>query len=461
MVSRKTLAGAVAAVGMLVSAQGANALTIQEALAATYQNNPTLNASRAQLRVTDESVPQALAGWRPTLSAAGLFGGRWQESESIGGSVTNTRSETRFTLELNQPLFRGFRTINSTRQAESVVRAQREDLRFAEQTALFQAATAYMDVIRDTALVSLRRSDLNFQEEQVRASVDRFNVGEGTRTDVSQSEAGRARAQSALNTALANLNTSRAIFRQVIGIDPTNLSARTNVTSLLPQTVSAAISIGQEEHPSIQTSQFMVDAAQFAVKTAEGVLLPSADLLGDFVYSDNSDPLTTAGGGRNTSASIFGRVTIPLYQGGGEYSQIRQAKEDLGRTQLMVDVSRDSIRAQAISAWGQLNASIASITASEAEVAAARLALEGVIEEQRVGQRTTLDVLDSQSDLVDARVTLVTSQRDRVVAAYALLSAVGRLDYENLGLSGARYDPTEHYRLVRDKWIGLRTPDGR
>ncbi len=461
MVSRKTLAGAVAAVGMLVSAQGANALTIQEALAATYQNNPTLNASRAQLRVTDESVPQALAGWRPTLSAAGLFGGRWQESESIGGSVTNTRSETRFTLELNQPLFRGFRTINSTRQAESVVRAQREDLRFAEQTALFQAATAYMDVIRDTALVSLRRSDLNFQEEQVRASVDRFNVGEGTRTDVSQSEAGRARAQSALNTALANLNTSRAIFRQVIGIDPTNLSARTNVTSLLPQTVSAAISIGQEEHPSIQTSQFMVDAAQFAVKTAEGVLLPSADLLGDFVYSDNSDPLTAAGGGRNTSASIFGRVTIPLYQGGGEYSQIRQAKEDLGRTQLMVDVSRDSIRAQAISAWGQLNASIASITASEAEVAAARLALEGVIEEQRVGQRTTLDVLDSQSDLVDARVTLVTSQRDRVVAAYAVLSSVGRLDYEHLGLSGARYDPTEHYRLVRDKWIGLRTPDGR
>ncbi|EEA96577.1 TolC family outer membrane protein [Pseudovibrio sp. JE062] len=455
MVSRKTLAGAVAVVGLLVSAQGANALSIKEALAATYQNNPTLNAARAQLRATDEGVPQALAGWRPTITATGEYGYQWREAQ---GNYQNFNQYS-LSVTATQPLFRGFRTVNSTRQAEAIVRAQREDLRFAEQTALFQAATAYMDVIRDTALVSLRRSDLKFQEEQVRASKDRFNVGEGTRTDVSQAESGRARAQSALNTSLANLNTSRAIFRQVIGIDPKNLSARTNITSLLPKTVSSAISIGQEEHPSIQSSQFMVDAAQFAVKTAQGVLLPTANLQGSLSFSDTNQ---TANLGKPTrTASIFGRVNIPIYQNGSEYSVVRQAKEDLGRTEILVDVSRDNIRAQAISSWGQLNASIASITAAEAQVAAARLALEGVIEEQRVGQRTTLDVLDTQSDLVDARVTLVTAQRDRVVAAYSVLSAVGRLDYDSLGLTGARYDPTEHYRLVRDKWIGLRTPDGR
>ncbi|KZK82119.1 Outer membrane efflux protein BepC precursor [Pseudovibrio sp. Ad13] len=455
MVSRKTLTGAVAVVGLLVSAQGANALSIKEALAATYQNNPTLNASRAQLRATDEGVPQALAGWRPSIIGSGEYGYLWQDA---GGAYT---SNNRYSLSVTatQPLFRGFRTVNSTRQAEAIVRAQREDLRTAEQTALFQAATAYMDVIRDTALVSLRRSDLKFQEEQVRASKDRFNVGEGTRTDVSQAESGRARAQSTLNTALANLNTSRAIFRQVIGIDPKNLSARTNVTSLLPKTVSSAISIGQDEHPAIQSSQFLVNAAQFAVKTAQGVLLPTADVQGTLTFSDTNQ---SGNQGKPTrSASIFGRVNIPIYQNGSEYSVVRQAKEDLGRTEILVDVSRDSIRAQAISSWGQLNASIASITAAEAQVAAARLALEGVIEEQRVGQRTTLDVLDTQSDLVDARVTLVTAQRDRVVAAYAVLSSVGRLDYSNLALTGARYDPTEHYRLVRDKWIGLRTPDGR
>lgn len=455
MVSRKTLAGAVAVVGLLVNAQGANALSIKEALAATYQNNPTLNASRAQLRVTDEGVPQALAGWRPSIIASGNYGYQWQESQG----TNRNRNEYTASLQVTQPLFRGFRTVNSTRQAEAIVRAQREDLRTAEQTALFQAATAYMDVIRDTALVSLRRSDLKFQEEQVRASKDRFNVGEGTRTDVSQAESGRARAQSTLNTALANLNTSRAIFRQVIGIDPKNLSARTNVTSLLPKTVASAISIGQDEHPAIQSSQFLVDAAQFAVKTAQGVLLPTADLQGTLSYSDNNLPGVS--GNPTRTASIFGRVTVPIYQNGSEYSVVRQSKEDLGRTEILVDVSRDNIRAQAISSWGQLNASIASITAAEAQVAAARLALEGVIEEQRVGQRTTLDVLDTQSDLVDARVTLVTAQRDRVVAAYAVLSSVGRLDYDNLALSGARYDPTEHYRLVRDKWIGLRTPDGR
>ncbi|MFS8181782.1 TolC family outer membrane protein [Pseudovibrio denitrificans] len=455
MVSRKTLAGAVAVVGLLVSAQGANALSIKEALAATYQNNPTLNASRAQLRATDEGVPQALAGWRPTITASGRYGYSWENQRGTYFEHANYAAS----ISVTQPLFRGFRTVNSTRQAESIVRAQREDLRVAEQNALFQAATSYMDVIRDTALVSLRRSDLKFQEEQVRASKDRFNVGEGTRTDVSQAESGRARAQSALNTSLANLNTSRAIFRQVIGIDPKNLSARTNVTSLLPKTVSSAISIGQEEHPSIQSSLFMVDAAQFAVKTAQGVLLPSADLLGEASLTDSN--ATGNLGPESRSATIYGRVTIPIYQSGSEYSAVRQAKEDLGRTEILVDVSRDSIRAQAISSWGQLNASIASITAAEAQVAAARLALEGVIEEQRVGQRTTLDVLDTQSDLVDARVTLVTAQRDRVVAAYQVLSSIGRLDYDNLGLSGARYDPTEHYRLVRDKWIGLRTPDGR
>ncbi len=455
MVSRKTLAGAVAVVGLLANAQSANALSIKEALAATYQNNPTLNASRAQLRATDEGVPQALAGWRPSMTGNGQYGYQWRDAQ---GTYASNNSYS-LSVTATQPLFRGFRTVNSTRQAEAIVRAQREDLRTAEQTALFEAATAYMDVIRDTALVSLRRSDLKFQEEQVRASNDRFNVGEATRTDVSQAESGRARAQSALNTALANLNTSRAIFRQVIGVDPKNLSARTNVASLLPKTVASAISIGQDEHPAIQSSQFMVNAAQFAVKTAEGVLLPTANVEGTLSYGDTNLPGVS--GKPDRSASIFGRVNIPIYQNGSEYSLVRQAKEDLGRVEILVDVSRDTIRAQAISFWGQLNSSIASITAAEAQVAAARLALEGVIEEHRVGQRTTLDVLDTQSDLVDARVTLVTAQRDRVVAAYAVLSSVGRLDFDNLALSGARYDPTEHYRLVRDKWIGLRTPDGR
>ncbi|WP_068316039.1 TolC family outer membrane protein [Polycladidibacter hongkongensis] len=456
MVFPRNLAVAAVSFAALLSAQSASAITLTGALTATYQNNPTLNAARAQLRVVDERVPQALAGWRPTIAATLQAGMVNRSSQAFTNRGFRDASAS---LQLTQPLFRGFRTVNSTQQAEAVVRAQREDLRVTEQTVLLQASTSYMDVIRDTALVSLRRSDLKFQEEQVRAAKDRFNVGEGTRTDVSQAEAGRARAQSALNSQLAALNSSRAVFKQIIGLDPKNLSARSNVTRLLPKSANQAVTLGQEQHPSILASLHLVDAAVYAVKTAEGSLLPSADLQATVSTSDNTLP--GVGGGTTNTASVYGRVTIPIYSAGRTYSSIRQAKEDLGRTEVLVDVSRDSVRAGAISAWGRLNAAVASISAAESEVSAAKLALEGVIEEQRVGQRTTLDVLDSQSNLVNARVTLVTAQRDRVVAAYALLASVGSLDYENLGLTGERYDPTAHYHAVRDKWFGLRTPDGR
>lgn len=440
----------------MVSATAGHAQSLRDALSATYENNPTLNAARAELRGVDENVPQALAGWRPQITGSASTG---LVNQSDQGFTGRGFSDTTVAVQMVQPLFRGFRTVNSTRQAESIVMAQREDLRVSEQTALLQAATAYMDVIRDTGIVALRRSDLKFQEELVRASKDRFSVGEGTRTDVAQAEAGRARSQSALNAALANLNTSRAVFRQVIGLDPKNLSPKSNVATLIPKSVSQAIAIGQEEHPSIMSAMHFVDAAIFSVKTAEGTLLPTVSLEGNLSHNHNSRD--GIGGGTTNTASVFGRVTVPLYQQGTEYSRVRQAKEELGQTEILVDVARDTVRAEAISAWGRLNAAEGSISAAQAEVSAAQLALEGVIEEQRVGQRTTLDVLDSQSDLVDARVTLITAQRDKVVAAYALLATVGRLTHDFLGLTVPKYDPREHYNAVRDKWIGLRTPDGR
>ncbi|WP_102867788.1 TolC family outer membrane protein [Pseudovibrio exalbescens] len=440
----------------MVSATAGHAQSLRDALSATYENNPTLNAARAELRGVDENVPQALAGWRPQITGSASTG---LVNQSDQGFTGRGFSDTTVAVQMVQPLFRGFRTVNSTRQAESIVMAQREDLRVSEQTALLQAATAYMDVIRDTGIVALRRSDLKFQEELVRASKDRFSVGEGTRTDVAQAEAGRARSQSALNAALANLNTSRAVFRQVIGLDPKNLSPKSNVATLIPKSVSQAIAIGQEEHPSIMSAMHFVDAAIFSVKTAEGTLLPTVSLEGNLSHNHNSRD--GIGGGTTNTASVFGRVTVPLYQQGTEYSRVRQAKEELGQTEILVDVARDTVRAKAISAWGRLNAAEGSISAAQAEVSAAQLALEGVIEEQRVGQRTTLDVLDSQSDLVDARVTLITAQRDKVVAAYALLATVGRLTHDFLGLTVPKYDPREHYNAVRDKWIGLRTPDGR
>jgi len=431
----------------------AHAETIRESLALAYANNPTLNAARAQLRGVDENVPQALSGWRPTVSASASAGRLATGSDS----VIDYRNNASISLTVSQTLFRGFRTINSTRQAEAVVRAQRESLMSTEQDTLLDASTAYVDVIRDTALVSLQRSDLAFLQEQVRAARDRFDVGEGTRTDVSQAEARASEARASLNTALANLNTSRAIYRQVIGIEARSLSADTTISRYVPKSLDEALQQSETHQPLIRQAQHLVDAAIFNIKAIEGELLPTVTLDGSISRSWNQSALTDY----SDNAQIFGNVSIPLYQGGGVSSRVRQAKEELGQTRLQLDVTRDQIRANVISAWGNYQAAEASILAAQAAVEAQKLALEGVIEEQRVGQRTTLDVLDAQRELVSQQSSLVTAQRNRIVGGYQLVAAVGRLDAASLGLNVVRYQPKQHYKAVRDKWIGLRTPDGR
>ncbi len=447
------LSGVAAATTSGLFLSPAQAETIRDALSLAYANNPTLNAARAQLRGVDENVPQALTGWRPTASAAAAVG-------SVHSSVNGRqayRNNASISLTLSQALFRGFRTVNSTRQAEAVVRAQRESLMSSEQDTLLSAATAYVDVIRDTALVSLQRSDLAFLQEQVRAARDRFDVGEGTRTDVSQAEARAAEAQAGLNTALANLNTSRAIYRQVVGVEPKSLSADTSITRAVPKSLDVALKASEEQQPLIRQAQHLVDAAIFNVKAIEGELLPTVTLDGSIGRSWN--PSSTVD--QSNNAQIFGNVSIPIYQGGGVYSRVRQAKEELGQTRLQLDVARDQVRANVISAWGIFQAAEASIIAARAAVEAQKLALEGVIEEQRVGQRTTLDVLDAQRDLVTQQSNLVTAQRNRIVGGYQLVASIGQLDAASLGLNVAIYNPSQHYKAVRGKWFGLRTPDGR
>jgi outer membrane protein len=448
------LLGGVSAASLTgASLSPARAETIREALALAYSNNPTLNAARAQLRGVDENVPQALSGWRPTVTASAAAG----RLATGADSAIDYRNNASISLTISQTLFRGFRTINSTRQAEAVVRAQRESLMSTEQDTLLDAATAYVDVIRDTALVSLQRSDLAFLQEQVRAARDRFDVGEGTRTDVSQAEARASEARASLNTALANLNTSRAIYRQVIGVEARSLSADTSISRFVPKSIDQAMQLSETHQPLIRQAQHLVDAAIFNIKTIEGELLPTVTLDGSVSRSWNPSGLTDY----SDNAQIFGNVSIPLYQGGGVSSRVRQAKEELGQTRLQLDVARDQIRANVISAWGNYQAAEASIVAAQAAVKAQQLALEGVIEEQRVGQRTTLDVLDAQRELVIQQSNLVTAQRNRIVSGYQLVASVGRLDAESLGLTVARYNPKQHYQAVRDQWFGLRTPDGR
>jgi outer membrane protein len=439
----------------------ARAETLESALAQAYRNNPTLNAQRAALRVIDESVPQALANYRPRVSSSFDSGVQHYESISTSGGAytqTNTNISPRGgNIGLVQTLYNGQRSGNLTRQAEASVLAGRETLRNAEQTALLDAATAYMNVLRDTAILDLQRRNVQVLQEQLKQTRDRFNVGEVTRTDVAQSESRLAAAQSQVLTAEANLKASQATYRRVVGTDPVNLRAGMPVDRLSPRTQESAILVGRSEHPTVAAAQYTVDAALSAVKAAEGTLYPTVTLESSLqrrwdVQPGVSDQLT---------GTLLGRVAVPIYQGGAEYSIIRQSKETLGQRRIELDVQRDLVRATVVQAWSQLEATKAQIIAAQAQVTATEVALNGVREEARVGQRTTLDVLNAQQELVNARVALVTAQRDRVVASFTLLSAVGRLSLQSLALATDAYDPRVHYHQVRDKWIGVRTPDGR
>jgi outer membrane protein len=246
----------------------------------------------------------------------------------------------------------------------------------------------------------------------------------------------------------------------VIGSNPSRLSPGTPVDRFSPHTLNAAISTGITVNPSVLSAEYNADAAQLAVKVAEGSLLPTVSVSGNF--TDNITGYTgSLSIARGYQASVLGTVSVPIYQGGAEYSLIRQAKETLGQKRLDLDTARDQVRQNVVQAWGQLDAAKANIDATQAQVQASEIALNGVREEARVGQRTTLDVLNAQQELVNARVALVTAQRDRVVASYTLLSAVGRLSPRVLGLRVPIYDATVHYRQVRDAWAGTRNPDGR
>ena len=462
----------VAAVAFAVLSQaplGASADTLPWALTQAYQNNPQINAQRAAVRATDETVPTALSGYRPRVSATASateqyldtttkstnpFSGVTTFSTTAGSQPVGTYGAT-----VTQNLFNGYVTASRTRQAESQVSAARETLRTTEQTVLLNAATAYMNLLRDTAILDLQRRNIEVLQEQQRQVRDRFNVGEVTRTDVAQSESRLAAGRSSMLTAESNLTTARAFYRQVIGVDPGKLAPGTPVDRLSPADLARAIVEARARHPSVTTAMFNIDAAVLQVKISEGALYPTLNLVGTAQKTHGStSSLTTVG---TLSAAVGGQLTVPLYQGGSEYSAIRQAKETLGQRRVDLDTARDQAQQVLVQAWGQLQAAKAQILSTQAQVDASEIALNGVREEARVGQRTTLDVLNAQQELVNARVAMVTAQRDRVVASYTVLAAAGRLSPQVLGLSVAIYDPAVHYHQVRDNWIGVRTPDGK
>ncbi len=453
--SIRALCAALLAFGL---ASRAGAMSLEEAFATAYETNPELIAARAALRAVDEGVAQARSGLRPQVDATTTYGADWRSDPASGSDSADPFAVS---LDASQPLYDGGRTTNNVRAAIADVSAARARLEALEQQVLFDAATAYLDILRDEENVRLAENNVRVLTEEVRASRDRFEVGEVTRTDVSQAEARLAEAQANLASARGALDRSRQNFTLVVGAEPIGIAGLPDLPRV-PADLEEALAVALESHPLVLAARFDENAAESDIRAQIGGLLPRISLDGSVGYSDgavfaNPDSVTI---NDRTSASVQVRATIPLYQGGAQYSRVRQAQALASEARANITTVARQRRQLVEAAWTELLVARANIRSVREQVAAQELAFEGVREEAIVGSRTTLDVLDAEQELLSARVRLVESIRNEYAAHYGLLSAIGELTMADMGIQTVAYDPDVSYDRNNDRFFGFdRTED--
>jgi TolC family type I secretion outer membrane protein len=452
---RRALAG-VSAVALTLAAVPALADDLSAALAQTYLGNPTLDAARAQLRATDEGVPQALSGWRPTVTGQMSAGPEWNHNgtklatqQSSSALDRNTQFYPRtYSITVTQPIFNGFGTVSSTKAAENRVRAGRAQLLDTEQQVFLQAVQAYMNVVADQSILDLNVNNRKVLEAQLQATNDRFDAGEVTKTDVAQAQSSLAGAVAAVTQAQGTLENAKSIYRQVIGAEPVGLSMP-SVPVNLPTKFEDAVTLSQQQ-PQVIAAQYVEQASKDDIDTQFSEMLPSVSLQGSFSHTDDNGSKEQEG----DDGTILGVLSVPLYQAGAPDSRVRQAKQVYQQARKQLDEARRSAEQQLVAAWQTLVTAQAQIKSFEEQVKANDIALEGVRQEQTVGARTVLDVLDAEQAALNSRVSLVTAQTNLVIARYQVLAAVGRLNAKDLALNVELYDPTQHYNQGRNKIWG-------
>ncbi len=440
--------------GLLTSAglfgNAAFGQTLNEALAAAYLGNPTLERDRANLRARDESVPQALSGWRPSVDTFGEIGRSHIQGNDAGAPGDNRNlTSKRLGAEITQPLFRGGRTLARTRSAENTVRSGREQLLSSEQRVLFDASESYLDVYRDQAVLELQIQNEQRLARQLEAARDRFEVGEVTRTDVFQAEARLADATADRVAAEGDLDSSRARYRNVVGEMPGNLE-RPQVPADIPADLEETIDAALERDPDLLSAEYAQKAALDDIDDTRGELLPEINLIGRATQNRE----VARDNGRVETLEAIVRMDMPLYQSGAVYSRLRQDKQIAAAARRDIDRFRRNAIQRATQAWTDFETAQAQIRSFTKSVEANTVALEGVQQEALVGARTVLDVLDAENELLNSQVGLVRSRRDEGVAVFELLLASGELTARRLELPVDYYDPEQHYREVRGKWFG-------
>jgi len=426
--------------------------SFSDALANTYKNNPRIKSQREALKATDERVPQALSGWLPNVSAGYQKGRQKNTYDDHRNAPSSTRSDEEIrSLSLQQPLFNGGETIANTSSAKNQVLSGREDLRNVEQALLQEAATAYLDVVRDEAVLELSKNNEIVLKKQLDASNERFAVGEVTRTDVAQSEARSSNAATSTIQAKGNLEASRAHFERVVGYKPEKLVMPKDFPAV-PATLEEVQNIALKENPNLKSADFRQKSSEDQTDATIAKILPNASLVGSMRRQDGAG---VRGVDEFDTDSLLVDFRIPLYQSGAEYSRVRAAKQIASQRKFELSTQRDVTKENVSRAWEGLQTAIASIKSTKDAIKAAEIAVEGVKQEQLYGSRTVLDVLDAEQELFASKVSLVRAEHDRAVAIFNLLGTMGRMNLPNLGIKAEIYDPKENYDSVKYQFIGF------
>ena len=428
----------------------AQAETLRQALTSAYQSNPRLDAERAKLRATDEEVSRAESGYRPIVQGSADIGHQQTSTKPVS-STAGDASPWGYSLSVRQSVFSGFRTSSEVSEAEATVKAGRENLRQVEAAVLLESVESYMDVVRDMAIVRIRESNVDVLSRDLEAAETRRAVKEVTKTDVAQARARHARAISAADLAKANLKVSRANYERTVGHAPAGVGAPSLKLKQLPRSIEEAWKTAELQSPNVNSALFREEAARFAVDKVRGELLPEVNLEASYAYRENPNVAFD----QQDAASITGRVSVPLYEGGEVRARVRQAKHTHVSRLQEIEQARSETQANVTGAWSRLMAARAQLKSDTVQVDAGRLALEGVREEEKVGQRTLLDVLNAEQEYLDAQVQLVTTRRDLVVANYRVLASMGSLNAETLELRSEIYDPEAHFEETRQNWFGI------
>lgn len=440
----------VVAMGVL-ACSAARAETVFEALSEAYRSNPDLQAQRAYLRSVDENVAIAKSGFRPSVALTGQYSNS-NTNNSLNSNEEGSASHT-LAATISQPLFSGFSTVNSVKSADSAARAAQHNLSEYEQSVFLQASEAYLNVVRDKALVDLQKNNEKLLKKQLEETQERFNVGELTRTDVAQSKSSYSQAVANRISAEGTLEVSKAVYKQVIGKDPQDLTEPENIHTFLPATFDKALSYTLDNNFGVLQAKQNLDSKEYAVKANYGSLAPQLEASGSVSKSKNNPKHHGDATGTVDDVVLGVNATIPLYDAGENRAKIRQSKYAKWQAQEEVMSARRAAVSAITSSWESMVTNDAKIKALIDQVTANEIALDGVKKEEALGNRTILDVLNAFQTLLNSQVEVVKARREYYLASMQVMQAMGKLTAKNLKLNVELYQPKKYYKETRDKWL--------